>query len=202
MDKQKAIEAYPLSWPEGYPKTKSRVDSRFKRELTIYTAANELERELELLGAKEPILSTNIPLKLSGGPKSGFNPEDPGAAVYFKRNGKDVVLACDNYKRVQDNIWAIARTINALRQISRDGVSDFLDRVFTGFTALPQNAGPSNQAWWQTLGVKEDCTKEQAYAAYRQLSKLYHPDKGDKTGRFYLVNEAWQRAEKYFNEKI
>jgi DnaJ domain len=197
---ERTISAYPLSWPDGYQRTRTRVSSRFNKNLTIAKAADELERELELLETKDIILSTNIPLKLSGGPKSGFNPEDPGAAVYFKRKNKDLVLSCDSYNRVQDNIHAIARTINSLRQISRDGVSDFLERAFTGFTAIPQTAGPSHQAWWEILGVKQDCSYDEAYKKYLELAKIWHPDSGDNSGRFYLLQEAWSRAKAHFGK--
>ena len=194
--KQEAITAFPLSWPDGYRRNERRVDSRFARSLTIAMATNNLEVELNLLKAKNPILSTNIPQKLGGGPKSGINPDDPGVAVYFKRKDKEVVLACDKYKRVQDNIHAIERTIMSLRQIDRDGVSDFLERAFTGFTAIAENAGPSNAAWWVILEVSESCSLEQAEKAWKKLSKEYHPDMGNDSGFIYAINSAWERAKK------
>ena len=200
MSKQESIPSYPLTWPEGYKRSQSRKDSRFSGELSVAVAANNLECELALLKAKDPILSTNIPLKLAGGPKSGFNPDDPGVAVYFKRKEKNVVLACDKYKRVQDNIHAIERTIESLRQIDRDGVSDFLERAFTGFTAIAETAGPSNQSWWVILEVPENCTYEQAESSWKQLSKQYHPDLGNDSGYIYLINDAWERAKKEFSQ--
>jgi hypothetical protein len=201
MNRQESIASCPLTWPEGYKRTQYRKDSRFARDLTIALAADNLENELNLLGAKNPILSTNIPQKLAGGPRSGFNPGDPGVAVYFKRKDKNVVLACDKYRRVQDNIHAIVRTINSLRQIDRDGVSDFLERAFTGFTAIAENAGPSNGAWWQILELSENCTYEEAEASWKQLSKKHHPDLGDDSGYIYLINDAWERAKKEFSLK-
>lgn len=194
--KQEAIPAYPLTWPEGYKRTQYRKDSRFARSLTIASAADELEKELFLLDIKDPILSTNVPLKLAGGPRSRINVDDPGAAIYFKRKEKNVVLACDRYRRVQDNIHAIARTVNSLRQIDRDGVSDFLERAFTGFTAIAENAGPSNAAWWIILEVSENCTMEEAEKAWKKQCIEYHPDKGNDTGFIYAINEAWDRAKK------
>lgn len=194
--KQEAITAYPLVWPEGYNRSDRRIDSRFARGLTVSMATNNLEVELNLLKAKDPILSTNVPQKLGGGPRSGINPDDPGVAVYFKRKDKNVVLACDKYKRVQDNIHAIERTIMSLRQIDRDGVSDFLERAFTGFTAIAENAGPSNAAWWVILEVSENCTLEEAEKAWKKQCMEYHPDKGNDSGFIYAVNAAWDRAKK------
>lgn len=197
MTDKKSIEAYPLYWPSGYPRTKYPVKSRFKEQLTIAQAADELENELSMLSAKNVILSTNIPLTLSGNPRSGIGAvKDTGIACYFKRKDKDVVLCCDNYKRVQDNIHAVGRTVNALRQISRDGVSDFLDRAFTGFTALPENAGDSTVAWWDVMGLNKDASFDETRKKYLFLAKLWHPDSGDETGRFYLLNKAWQQAQR------
>lgn len=53
------------------------------------------------------------------------------------------VIACDQFREVRLNMAAIVMTIKAIRQIERCGASSLLDRVFKGFSALPEHAGPT-----------------------------------------------------------
>lgn len=55
----------------------------------------------------------------------------------------DYVIACDQFREVRLNLCAIAMTIKAIRQIERCGTSSLLERAFKGFSALPEQAGPS-----------------------------------------------------------
>src|ERR1700743_3586853 len=104
-----SAEAYPLYWPEGWKRSRSHEHSRFK---TGFGAArNLLFAELNRMGARKVILSTNIPLRNDGLPRANTRPDggDSGVAVYFQRNGKDMVFACDKYRETCDNIYAIAK---------------------------------------------------------------------------------------------
>jgi hypothetical protein len=42
---------------------------------------------------------------------------DPGVAVYFTYKGNEVVLCCDTYERIWENVYAIGKTIENLRAI-------------------------------------------------------------------------------------
>jgi hypothetical protein len=121
-----SAEAYPLYWPEGWKRTAYREHSRFK---TGFGAArNLLFAELSRMGASHIILSTNIPLRNDGLPRANVRPDggDTGVSVYFKRKGKDMVFACDKYTDTCDNIYAISKTIDAMRGIERWGASDMI----------------------------------------------------------------------------
>lgn len=74
---------------------------------------------------------------------------DRGAAVYFEMKGKPVSLACDKWNRVEDNIWAIAKHIEALRGQQRWGVGS-IEQAFRGYTALPAIGESSASEWWKT----------------------------------------------------
>jgi hypothetical protein len=114
-------EAYPLYWPEGWKRTTTREHSRFK---TGFGAArNQLFAELGRMGASKVVLSTNIPLRNDGLPRANMTPDcgDPGVAVYFQRNGKPMVFACDKDRQTCDNIYAIAKTIEAMREVQSNG---------------------------------------------------------------------------------
>ncbi|HVN17194.1 MAG TPA: hypothetical protein VMU05_00425 [Dongiaceae bacterium] len=177
---------YPLSWPSGWKRTasSSRDRARFRKErqpLTVWAAIQRLQNELERLGARDEILSTNLRTRMDGMPRSDqANPDDPGVAVYFTLKKKRTVLACDKWDRVADNIAALAAHIECLRGIDRYGVGT-LEQAFRGYLALEDFT--AGIPWRRVLGFKEEesVTVDQVNQKYRELMKLYHTDitKGD-----------------------
>jgi len=194
-------DAYPLSWPAGWPRSLNQVRSRFgdwNNKPTVAKASDKLLHELNLMAPRaEVIISTNLKIKRDGYPYSGqAEPRDTGVAIYFKFKDKDMTLACDTFDKVGCNLWAIALTIEAMRGIQRWGCSELLDRAFTGFVALPEAAGASS--WALILGVKENDSIETIKTAYRNLAKKFHPDNGTDPNaeEFSRVADAYKQAEK------
>ncbi len=198
MKKLEGVEAYPLSWPVGYKQTTRPVRSQFQK--TFAAARDEVLEELRKMKARNVVISSNVPLRRDGLPYSNYTLRDDerGIAVYFEWNDDQYVLACDKWNDIGGNMQAINKSIEAIRGLDRWGVSEMLKRAFTGFKALPENAGPSSQAWWEVLNVKPDSGFAEVETQYRKLAKLYHPDTGDDTGRIYSVNAAWNEARKHF----
>jgi hypothetical protein len=150
------ITAYPLQWPVGWERTKRATGSRFGKP-SMEKAATEVFKQLRMMGVGNynVIISTNVKARNDGVPYSNLKqPDDRGVAVYFKRKGKDHVFAADGYNRVEDNLWAIAKSLEALRAIERYGVAQVMDRAFRGFAALPEKA--SSRLWFDVLGCAED----------------------------------------------
>lgn len=164
--------AYPLQWPVGQKRWPGqRVNSQFK--MTPSAMVDHLHLELERLGAHNVVISTNR----AGYSRSNALLEDPGAAVYFTRKGRDLVIACDKYRRVEDNIHAIGIAVEGFRAMERHGTGDMVDAAFTGFTALPEAiVTPQRKTWWQILGVKEDASVQEINNAYRNKARTAHPD--------------------------
>lgn len=182
---------FPLCWPDGWSRTKNRQPSRFKVG-SVYEAVEGLRVELDRMGARNIIISTSIPLRRDGLPLSKPPVDgDPGAAVYFLRSGQPLCLACDQYQSVQDNIHAIAKTIDALRGIERWGSTDLLNRAFTGFAALPNG---SDRHWSEVLMVPRDATRDAIDRAYRDLVKRLHPDVGGNSDDMAALNVAYDQA--------
>lgn len=190
--KDENIEAFPLYWPEGRPRTKSRERSRFRP--TFYIATRALFAELDRLGAREAILSTNVPLRGDGMPyASAKPPSDPGAAVYFRYKGQAMCFACDRWDRVADNVHAIRLTIGALRGVARWGTGDMMAAAFKGFVALP--APGAKKTWREVLGIKaEQPTRSEIEKAYRRLRSVNHPDKLGNSDDFHEITTAFQQA--------
>lgn len=180
-----APSAYPLAWPEGWPRTKTPGRSRF--DISFTKARTELGWEIERMGGHYPVLSSNLPLRIDGQPRSmDREPDDPGVAVYFERAGKQMVFACDRWDRTRDNIRAIGKTIEALRGIERWGASDMMERALRAFMALPPPF-----AWWEVLGLPRNAPVRDIEAAHRRMAKLWHPDRvNGSAARMAEVNAA------------
>lgn len=170
-------EAYPLHWPEGWPRTKKRERSRFN--CTFEQTRRGLVHELELFGARYIILSTNVELRRDGYPyASAKAPDDPGVAVYFDYKGRASCIPCDKWDRVQDNLRAIEKTIDAMRGLARWGANDIVDRAFMAFEALPAPGTSNGQLPHEILNIPEKADGDTIRAARAKLARLYHPDLG------------------------
>jgi hypothetical protein len=192
--------AFPLAWPEGWRRTPKaeRVHDRFgsrsrgsygTAELSVAGAVDRVFAELYRLGARDAdiVISTNIRPTLAGVPRSNQRePEDSGAAVYWRQNGARQCMAVDRYRSVAGNLAAIAATLDAMRAIERHGGAEILDRAFTGFVALPSPEQP-----FQVLGVPASATADQVRDAYRQLAAKHHPDRaGGDAAAMARINAA------------
>jgi hypothetical protein len=197
-------DAYPLAWPPGWKRANQRARAKFlgkvsrstgepggwspKQALTIEQAMQRLRAELRRFGVSDSqtTISTNLRLRQDGCPMSGqAQPQDPGVAVYWKDGKQSRCIATDRYTKVQDNIAAIAATLEAMRAIERHGGAEILDRAFTGFAALPAPEQP-----WQVLGLDSHATKDQVREAYRRLARDHHPDRGGDEQQMMRINSA------------
>ncbi len=181
--------AYPLSWPTGWPRNKTRIRSRFGtywKKPTVYLATQLILLELKRAGARDwnVIVSTNVPLKRDGTPYSNQKePNDPGAAVYWKdRRKRQLVLACDKYSSVGENLYAIAKTIEATRAIERWG-SVTAEQAFAGYARLQEKTEPN---CWDVLDIPAPgtasfpITERLILSAFRKAATKVHPDTGNE----------------------
>lgn len=192
-------EAFPLHWPVGYKRTAYRIDSKFRK--TMDSSQRFLKEELRRLGAKEIIVSTNMKLRNDGGVYSADIAklhDDPGVAIYFKYKGQNVAMCCDRYRRVYENIYALGKGIEALRGMDWWGVSEFMDRAFTGFTAID---APKEEEWYDILEVRSDTSEQTIKANYRRLCKDWHPDVRGAVGedKIRKLNIAYEKAKQIKN---
>src|SRR5690606_30813924 len=135
-------EAYPLQWPNGWSRTQYPMNSKFgsyNDKPTIGSASDKIVYEMRLFGGTDLIISTDSKFRKDGLPYSSQRqPDDRGVAVYFTYQNEQKVIACDSFNKIGCNLWAIAKTIEAMRGIDRWGCSEIITKAFTGFTALPE----------------------------------------------------------------
>lgn len=184
-------EAYPLQWPEGWPRHQRRERARFAT--TFAQARDALIHEVRLMGGRQIVLSTNVPLRQDGLPYANMRePGDPGVAIYWLTAKQEQrCMACDKWDRVQDNARALEKSINAMRGLERWGGSHIVNRAFTGFQRLE---APGDEAWWQVLGVTREASGAEIYEAYRRRRSETHPDRGGDVDEFRRVQRAYDQA--------
>ncbi len=184
---------YPLCWPPGWKRTSpyGRGHSRFR--VSEREARDHMVTEIERLGGRDVIISTNVQLRLDGLPYANQSRiEDPGVAVYFKLDDKAMTMAADQYVSIGSNYRAIGKTIECLRGIQRYGASDLLERAFMGFAQLTYAPEPE---WWQVLGVEHDERDiETVRTRYQTLAHEHHPDHGGSEEQMKRVNVAYETA--------
>lgn len=204
----------PLSWPIWFPRTApiDRAYGRFgskghqgygKDSLSIAQARDRVIRQLDMFNRighiprcnlKNLVISSDLELRGDGLPRSGQRkPTDPGVAVYFTLDGKQRVIPCDAYKTIEDNLAAVAATIDALRTIERHG-SQMFEAAFTGFGALPSPDHILERNWRDVLDYYGDDIHV-AEGAYKIARKIAHPDHGGTAEKFNDVQNAWKQAQ-------
>lgn len=189
-------QAYPLHWPQGYPRTKHPVRSQFRTSLD--TAVNNVTKALRAF-AKDSgkdimnlVVSSNVTLM-------NTTPQDGGVAAYFRWDNLDCCIAVDRYQTPAENLQAIMHIIEAERTKLRHGGLNIVRATFRGFAALPPPTGPDGQIippWWHVLGFESErqATLEEAERRYREAVKTKHPDRGGSAAEFNVITDAIRQA--------
>ena len=148
-----SVAAYPLYWPQGIPRTKpaGREPGKFKAQLDA--ALKNVERSLRLFGRTRP--------------------DDPGIAVWFTWNKRQVCIPIDRYSTPAANLQAIHHVLEARRVEARHGTLTMVQQSFAGFAALPPP-----RHWSEVLGVGPDAGRDQVEAAFKAKAKAVHSDHG------------------------
>lgn len=186
-----SVQAYPLQWPQGFPRSKTRERGRFQ---TGYDQAlANVVRSLKLFGddsgkkIESPVLSTNRDML------GRYDNDDPGVAVWFTWDGIQVCIPVDRYDSPSANLQAIHHIIEARRVELRHGTLALVRATFTGFKALPAPAGTH---WRDVLGLNGSprIIRADVETAYKRLAQERHPDKGGSDDAMADLNRARDMA--------
>ena len=186
------MEAYPLHWPQGFPRTRKKTAALFRTDLgpavakvqaSIKAFSKDTGKNVEGL-----VISSNVTLM-------DRDPSDGGVAAYFRWDGLDCCIAVDRYPHPKDNLMAIVHIIEAERTKLRHGGLNIVRAAFRGFAALPPPRTPDGQIekpWWAIL----DFPQEQGLSLadidrrFRELVKTHHPDAGGDAAGFNRIMDA------------
>lgn len=179
------IPAYPLQWPEGFPRTRLPEKGAFKTSLG--GALDNVETSLRLFGkdsgkpVSNVVLSSNVTL-------GAQRPTDAGIAAWFLWDGEQRCIAVDRYATPEANLQAIHHVLEARRTELRHGTLALVRATMKGFTLAL--AAPGSAPWWEVLGVRQTATLEDIEGAYRRLAPACHPDTGGSNAAMAELNRA------------
>ena len=178
--------------------TRLRQRSRFKASYskTLYL----LERELWHVGAKQVVLQMALQpsdIRLDGMPRVNAKPSHPGVILSFQTKRGPLSFPCDTYDRYEDNLRAIALSLEALRSVDRYGITGNGEQ-YRGWERLPP---PETHEGWTAYQAQEFIggivavwdwsSREAAERAIREAEKATHPDiQGGDAEKFKLVQHA------------
>lgn len=188
---------HPLSWPPGRPRTPAADRKKGSYSLrTLLQAMGTLEAEIkrwQRLGRAERLIDWELTTNHVGRTR---DPEDPGAALWFTLGGKTItagaslmVLACDRFIELPQNVRALSLTMERLRHVDEVGAYSLVAAV-EGARALPPPERPLD--WRAVLGLGQDTNLVAANAVYRALAK----DAGEGSPLLRELNAAIEAARK------
>lgn len=150
-----------IAWPESmkvgpigeWPTTLTvdRQPSKFSAPLsdTLTLLDREIYQLVETRAQQESAeLLIAIPpgaFRADGRPYANAKPEHPGVIFSIDAPFGHLSYPCDTYPAWQDNLRAIAKTLEALRMVERYGVSKRSEQ-YRGFLAIEATAAPSGFA--------------------------------------------------------
>lgn len=204
-------QPFPLQWPDSWPRSDpaTRLRSKFgfknSGQVSFSEAYSFLIGEIGRLGAANGVVTSDLPTRHDGIPYApGRAVSDPGVAVWFVLDGRERVMPCDRWLSHAENMYAVAKTIEAMRGIDRWGSGDIVQRAFSGFAALPPGVplGPAKRPWREVLGVSAlEGVLEVAKRAHRELIRKHHPDAGGSHELAAEINAALAEAERELGGK-
>ena len=180
--------AYPLSWPVGVPRTEPQRRETGRLKASLGAALENVQTSLRLFGGDsgKPVSSIVISSNCSLGQSQ---PSDPGIAIWFHWDGRQVCIPIDRYATPAANLQAIHHVIEARRVEARHGTLTMVRQAFAGFAALPPP-----RHWSEILGVAHDADRGTIEAAYRSKAKAAHPDAGGTNAAMAELNAARETA--------
>ncbi len=210
-------------WPDDGPKPRQEI-AKFKASYSKTTQL--LIRELEMVGAREIVLQTgHYPrdIRRDGIPAvNARSPRFPGVILTFKKHNAKTKLydtlsfPCATYNHWEDNLRAIALSLESLRAVDRYGVTRQSEQ-YAGWTkridartgteangkVTPETAAEVLAA---CAGVGHQANfilarPEEMERAYKAAARETHPDFGGSAGSMAKVSEAARVLREHFKGK-
>lgn len=187
-----------VDWPTALGKRTDpaayRSTSRFG--VTLARALDEIERQLDLLGADDYRLSTAAPHRKSDGrPYADAKPDDPAVVVRWFVGEDRYAVGCDRYDHWRDN----ARSVGLYLEEKRKMADRPIATVENEFTVAQLPSGDDDQRHitldrpaHEVIGVQQDAPKSVIKAAVRERKKEAHPDQGGSQRELKRVLRAEQ----------
>lgn len=174
-------------WPVAPTPSHRRVDSPFRAKWA--QTIDLLETELNHLKAKEIVIQADCDrsqIRLDGLMRADAKLRGPGVVLSFESKHGPLSYPCDQYKDWQDNVRAIALSLEKLRAVDRYGVTRQAEQ-YKGWARLPDKsqsgpfATPSAACDWLTkelaITVPVPSCDEHRATLRKAAMAAFHPDR-------------------------
>lgn len=156
-----------------------------------------LEKELNNLRAKDIVIQAffeRADIRNDGWPRSSARPKDSGVIVTFTGKSGVMSFPCDRFNGWEDNLRAIALSLEALRQVDRYGVTGNNEQYhgFARLEAPKDNRAEAVAFFSKVTGLTSREIQADAPAAYRLAARSLHPDAGGDHAQFVKMQEHWR----------
>lgn len=171
-------------------------DSTWSKTLTL------LEREVTALAGKDLVIGVDITekdLRLDGGIRANARDGSPAVEVAFDSRHGPMLYRCDRYVSRwasqgpdwQQNVRAIAKTLEALRAVDRYGASSSGEQ-YRGYRQIASTSSPGPRPLAIALARLREIAGTQAdmprVDLIRRARRRAHPDRGGS-------NELWAEVD-------
>lgn len=174
----KTLEDWPKEKTPEEDRQKSRFDSSWSATLRL------LQGELTKLGAESVVIHADFKegdIRQDGWPRSNARtPAAPGVVIEWQVGERWSRMAADRFTHWQDNIRAVALSLEALRAVERWGAVE--GEQYEGLRLEISAPGPSDANAARKL--------IDSYGGLGVALKTTHPDHGGDSEEFQKVQEA------------
>lgn len=188
-----------LDWPPHLDRTpERRRDSGQQFDTDLSDAFDHLEKQLRLLGVDDDdhyrYGFDAQARKTDKRPYARASPDDPGFAVYWKLDGQEYVVACDQYARFAANVRAVGLWMEENRMTEQRPVATTQSQFAAALP--PGDANPAavsaTEPPHEVLEVAPDASDDAVEGAARRLKAKHHPDSGNRPDeqRFKQITAA------------
>lgn len=196
---KREIRFVPLeTWPGKVPAqiTRAPFSAPYNRTLQL------LDRELGMIQAKEVVMQAFLrpnQIRQDGWPYSDARPSRPGVILSFRSPKGALSFPCYRFNRFEDNIRAIALSLEALRAVDRYGVTQRAEQ-YTGWkqieAPLPGGfRGREDAALFIATQCEDDdpeapeiiiTSPDARKTYYRDAAARLHPDKSEGNHELFI----------------
>lgn len=194
---------YQFRQIEQWPGKRSTYRQSSKFNTPHSKTLDLLERELSHLAAKQIVIQADCELseiRNDGMLRSNARLRGPGIILSFNSKHGALSYPCDKFTRWEDNLRAIALSLEALRTVDRYGVTRSAEQ-YKGWAKLPgptqPSVGPQEAAAvlvrFATAFTAGDilASPETYREAYKSAAATTHPDRnGGSDGSFKVIQRA------------
>ncbi|GAA4443005.1 hypothetical protein [Bremerella cremea] len=193
------IEDWPGTRTPRHQQQRSRFDSTWTATLTL------LESELQKLRATQVVMQLDVTpsdIRLDGQIRANSRPRSSAVVLSFNTPKGALSFPCDRFTNWQDNVRAIAKSLEALRMVDRYGVTRGNEQ-YRGWSRLPPpttapTADMVADVLWlaKLVGVQasEITGPYNLAVAIRQAERITHPDAGGSAEDFKRVQRIKEQA--------